>query len=204
MIVTLQARRSAWVVPVLLSIASLSLVVATVAAILSAKSWGAVLVAAVFAALICWTALSELLRIEVRDGRLMVRGIWRSNMLEASRVALGVRLRSGSRSARFTVFISDGRGRADVADFGSEAASRRAVERLRSALLEPTHVPAASAVREVEAVEREWQAQLAQTMQVVNAYYQSPTWRRAKYAVIAVLVLYVVGMALFQLLYAPA
>ncbi len=195
MLLASSSRRTVLVLPLLLILASCAILAFSVLTRIDGKAWSATLGLAVFGGLVGWAALSELAVVSVAQGSLRVRGLGRRSELDAGRVAFGVQLRSGSRSARFVVFASDGNGRVDVADWASEAAARRGVQRLSAALLAPTHLPADSALRDVQSVELEWQAGMAKAMDVVNSYYQSASWRRVKVGVIVVLVCYVLGTA---------
>jgi hypothetical protein len=96
------------------------------------------------------------------------------------------------------LFATDGEASTDLGSWGSERAAERARQRVGSALFEPSHEACSRATREVAGVEREWRAQHEKAQAVIDAYYQSPTWKRMPYVIGIGLALYVAGMLLYQ------
>lgn len=131
---------------------------------------------------------------------LVVSGLGKRVSLERTAAAFGVRLQSGGRSSRWIVFVTDGQSSDELGDWFSEQGARRAITRLERALLppaDPHHRPLARAKRQVAAIEREWQAPLAEAQKTVQAYYDSPAWRRAKYGVVGLVIAYSIGMMIY-------
>jgi hypothetical protein len=199
MLLTSGQRKAVLVLPVLLFVFATGMGVVTVGAFLSGPSWGAVIGCGLFASFVFWMAFDELALVRVDGATLRVWGPFRRRELRAQGVAFGVRLQAGSRSSRYVVFASDGQQRVDIGEWQTQRGARGGVERLSRALYgNDPRTPNARAVREVEGVEREWQATLSEAQSKVDEYYKSPGWRRSKFIVLGVLVAYVIGMMLYQ------
>jgi len=150
---------------------------------------------------VLWLGLSELIFAHVDRGTLTVRGAVRRSELHAQQCQLGVRLKSGSRSASYVVFVTDGRASAELGEWITERGARRGAERLASALLAGLVMENDERARvAVQAVESEWKDQIATAERAAAAYYRSPVWKRTHYLVVAIVVTYVIGMAIYACL----
>jgi hypothetical protein len=132
------------------------------------------------------------------DDRLVIRGFRRRLVLERAETAFGVRLQTGWRSSRYIVVATDGSISDDVAEFVSEGNARRAIARFEAAL-ETTSGRRAAAV--VRSIEKPWKAHVAEGQKIIDAYYASPAWRRAKYVVIGLVVVYSLAMLIYGALW---
>lgn len=145
--------------------------------------------------------LGELAVVGLADHRLRLWGLLRRRELLAASCAFGVRLQTGSRSSRYIVFVTDGQASEDVGEWSTERGARRGIEKLSETLYgTTTHGGSETAQRMVVQIESDWKATVAQAQQTVDAYYQSPAWRRGKYLIIALIVTYSIGMAAYQFL----
>ena len=132
------------------------------------------------------------------DDRLVIRGLRRRLVLDRAETAFGVRLQTSWRSARYIVVSTDGFVSDEVAEFVSEGNARRAIARLEAAL-ETT--PGRRAAAFVRAIEKPWQANVAEGQKIIDAYYTSPAWRRVKYGVIGLVIVYSLAMLLYGALW---
>ena len=144
--------------------------------------------------------------LQASDEELVVRGYKKKTTLRRAACAFGVRLLSGSRTSTWHVFVTDAKSSEDVAEYSSEKRARRAIERFERCLLpaaDPNDRQLQRAKREVARIERDWQQAIAPALKAVKDYYASPKWRRIQYAVVGVVVAYVLGMALYGSLSQP-
>lgn len=132
------------------------------------------------------------------DDRLVIRGLRRRLVLDRAETAFGVRLQTSWRSARYIVVSTDGFVSDEVAEFVSEGNARRAIARLEASL-ETT--PGRRAAAFVRAIEKPWQANVAEGQKIIDAYYTSPAWRRVKYGVIGLVIVYSLAMLLYGALW---
>jgi hypothetical protein len=113
----------------------------------------------------------------------------------ADSCAFGVRLETSRESAGYIVFATDGQASVDLGEWSTEPGARRSVERARRALYGASSSSGSSkAQRDVEQVERTWQANVAEARKTLDAYYQSRTWKISKYVIVGLLVSYSIGM----------
>jgi hypothetical protein len=197
-LLTSRARRAVVVVPLLLLLLGGGILIGSALSWSRQQSYGARIVGLLFAGLVLWAGLDELVFVRVEQGRLRAVGLWRRGNLDASGCALGIRCESGSRSVKYVVFASDGRGRLDLGTWSSERGAARGRERLAAALLAPSHRESSQAERDVARTENEWRAQQRQVKATIDAYYQSSTWKRLPYVIGIGLTLYVVGVAIYH------
>jgi hypothetical protein len=197
MLLTLRSRRAALNLPLLLSAFAIGLGAAAAGALAKGPNWGAVVGCGLLAALVAWMALDALALVRVEASSLHVWGPLRRQLLSADACAFGVRLNAGARSSRYVVFATDGRQSVDIGEWQTERGARGGVTRLSRALgIEVPRAPSA-ATREVERVERTWQASLGEAQQKIDAYYKSPGWRRGKYILVGLVLAYSIGMLLY-------
>ena len=128
------------------------------------------------------------------DDRLVIRGLRRRLALDRAETAFAVRLQTSWRSARYIVVATDGSVSDEVAEFMSEGNARRAIARLEASLATTSGRRAAAIVRSIE---KPWKANVAEGQKIIDAYYASPSWRRAKYGVIGLVILYSLAMLLY-------
>lgn len=206
MVITLSSKGRAFNVPVLLLAIGAGLLLAGVDAWRRADAWDDVYVglAAAFAgAGSAWMGLSEGRGLVVSGEVLLSKGTWRRVALERQAALFGVRHQGGWRSSRFTVFVTDGTLRDDIAEFQSERGARSAIVRLERALLplppddESLRRSRRRAAATVRSLEKDWKTNADAAQAQIDAYYASPSWRRAKYGVIAVVVLYSIAMLIY-------
>ncbi len=201
MLLVWPTQRSGLFVPFLMLFAGGGLLSFAVVFALRGPGLGTALVTALFGGAMLWAALAELIFVRVSGDRLLVRGPLRRGDFRRERCALGVRLQAGGRSSHYVVFVTDGENRADLGQYATERGAERGVERLTSALMGGNvHAPGGKARSEVAATEAEWHGDVARTEQVLAEYYRSPRFRRTPYVVAGVVVLYVLGMAIFAYL----
>lgn len=199
MLLTSGDRKTVVVLPIFLFAFATAMGAVTVGSFLNGPSWGVVIGCGLFASFVFWMAFDELAVVRVDGAALRVWGPFRRRELRAQGVALGVRLQAGARSSRFVVFATDGQASVDIGEWQTQRGARGGVERLTRALYgNDPRTPNARAAREVEGVERQWQASLGEAQKKIDDYYKSPGWRRSKYIVVGVLVAYVIGMMLYQ------
>ena len=198
MLLTSRARRTVVILPLLvLTFASVMGGVAVSA--FFKGSWGVVIGCGLFSSFCFWMAFDALVVLRVDGGALRLWGPFRRRELRAEACTFGVRLQAGARSSRYVVFGTDAQASVDLGEWQTERGARRGIQRLQQALYgDAPRSPSTRAEREVEQVERAWQATMAEAQKSVDAYYQSPAWRRGKYLVIGLVVTYVVGMMLYQ------
>jgi hypothetical protein len=196
-LLTSRARRAVVVFPLLLLLLGSGILIGGALTWSRQQGYGAVIGGLLFAGLVLWAGLDELVLVSVEQGRLRAAGLWRRSSLEAGKCCLGIRCESGSRSVKYVVFASDGAGLVDLGTWGSERGAARGRERMATALFEPSHRPSAQAARDVAQIEDEWRAQQQRAKATIDAYYRSSTWKRLPYVIGIGLALYVVGMALY-------
>jgi hypothetical protein len=188
-------------IPVLYFGAGLGILIVSIAALIGGASpWGAgggVLLGAASVAI----ALGSVRLITTDANALTVRGIKRRLALDRDASAFGVRLHTSHRSASYVVFVTDGSVQDDVAEFMSETSARGAIARLEKQLLGGTPEPGERSRRRgaaaVRSVEKEWRTRVGEGQKVIDAYYASPAWARAKYGVIALVVVYSLAMLIY-------
>lgn len=199
-LVTSRARRTVVVLPLLMLLLGSGILIGAALTWSRQQSYGAVIGGLLFAGLVLWAGLDELMYVRVEQGRLRAAGLWRRGSLDASGCALGIRCESGSRSVKYVVFASDGRGRLDLGTWSREGGAARGRERLASSLFELSHRESAQAERDVARIENEWRAQQRQAKATIDAYYQSSSWKRLPYVIGIGLTIYVIGVAIYQYL----
>jgi hypothetical protein len=161
--------------------------------------WGMVLGVGLFGGFVLFLAISEFSVVRVADHRLRVWGVLSRRELPAVSCAFGVRLQTGSRSSSYIVFVTDGEASADVGMWSTERGARGGIERLSVALYGTAQQSGSvKAQRVIAQVEGPWKATVAQAQKAVDAYYQSPAWRRGKYLIIGLIVTYSLGMLAYQ------
>ena len=198
MLLTLRARKTVVVLPLLLLLLGSGILVGGALTWSRQQGYGAVIGGLLFGGLVLWAALDELVLVSVEQGKLRAAGPWRRASIEASQCALGIRCESGSRSVKYVVFASDGSGLMDLGTWGSERGAERGRKRFTAALLEPSHRPSPQAERDVSQIEDEWRTHQQQAKATIDAYYQSSTWKRMPYVIGIGLAVYVLGVALYQ------
>lgn len=197
MLITPPGQHRAYSLPVLLFVFGIVFLVFSSAALMRAErlrdgfgmAFGALLGGGAIA-----MALAEIRVLSSAGDQVIVRGWRRRLALDRASTAFGVRLQTGWRSARYIVLITDGSVSDDVAEFLGEGAARRAIARLEAALGTEPGRRAAALVR---AIEKPWKADVAEGQKIIDAYYASPAWRRAKYGVIGLVVVYSLAMLLY-------
>jgi hypothetical protein len=196
-LITRQARRRAYNVPVLLFLFGSVFLIFSMAALVNVARLGDGF-AMVFGLLLgAWAiamSLGEIRVLRSVDDLVSVRGWRRTLTLDRASTAFGVRLQTSFRSSRYIVLITDGSVSDDVTECLSEGRARRAIARLEAALgTEPGRRAAAF----VRSIEKPWQANVAEGQKIIDAYYASPAWRRAKYGVLGLVVIYSLAMLLY-------
>jgi len=196
-LVTSRARQIVVVVPLLMFGFGMGMGALAVNAV-RGQTWGVAIGAGLFGALVLWMALSELAVVRIDQRRLLLWGPFRRRELLADACAFGVRLETGSESSRYIVFAMDGQASVDLGEWSTERGARRSIERACQALYGASSRSGSSkAQRDVEQVERAWQANVAEARKTLDAYYQSPTWRIAKYVMVCLIVSSSIGMLIY-------
>jgi hypothetical protein len=189
MLITRPSRRRALNVPALTILAALACAVVLF--------WKAAPAAAIFAGLFALVSLWQLCALSRRGGAIVLWRPYGSRSLDAGRCAFGYRVTASARPV-IEVYVTDGGERHRVLShtpFGTGGAER-SVRRLEAALLgsEASVVAAGGAVAQAD------RAQIAETTDVVRRYYASKAWKRSGIVIAAVVLLYLVGVALFSIL----
>ena len=196
MLITWRARKTLVVFP-LAAFGLAALVLAfSLRALLRREGAGVTIGTLLVGGFACWVGLDELSLVHVVAGKLAVRRPFQRHHLEVSECALGIRYKSGSRSARYVVYATDGENRADLGEWSSERGAERGRGRISRVLFEPGPLRETRAQQEVERVEQAWRAETEKISRVIDAYYQSPAWKRLPYVIGAGLAVYVIGMML--------
>lgn len=143
-----------------------------------------------------WCALSFRL-LSRQDDTLLVRSLRGRQTFDARRAAFGIDATYSAKAGpTYTVFVTEGDRRQTIGDYHSRRVLA-AHQALSEALLELTDGhPSKAQNRNARAIER-WVAQEDAARATVDAYYQSPAWKRLPIFIGVGLVLYLLGMATF-------
>ena len=152
---------------------------------------------AVFAG-ITWLFAADVAMVSVEGDRLVLRslGSRRSVLTAAARIA--VLFKPGGRFPKFGLMLTDGEAMAELGEWTTERAAERTAARIEAAFGLDDGAPARKkAARHVETMELRWRKEVESGQRVIDAYYQSPAWRRAKYGVPLLVLLYLIGMGIY-------
>lgn len=137
-------------------------------------------------------------RVVWREGdTLLVRGFGGKETFDARRAAFGIAATYGTRSGpTYTVYVTEGDRRQDIGEYHS----RRVLpvhQALSECLLELDDGRGAHARKRTEREIERWMAQEDAARATVDAYYQSPAWKRLPILIGVGLALYLLGMGAF-------
>ena len=177
MLLVAKRRRMALHVAVLPLLGSLAVGIPAGRALAASPSRGAV-VAALLAGGMLVYVVSSFKLVRARAHTLVLRSLFGREVFDARASAFGVTASYNGRSgATYTVYVTDGPRRSDIATYTSRRALG-AADRLTATFTVANRGGSAEArgvvAREIAA----WKAQEDETMRQVNAYYASPAWRR--------------------------
>jgi hypothetical protein len=132
-------------------------------------------------------------------GRLYVRTLFARDGVDFRACAFGVSVTSHARGgSTYTVYATDGTARAELAECWTKRGSARALRRLEKCFgVDGRDGSRAVAQTRVDTERQRVEASFASAQKQVDAYYESGAFRRAGYWLVAVVVLYTIGICLY-------